>query len=29
MSKGVDVVLVNPGSLKAVYQDLGRDLSAI
>jgi len=25
----VDVVLVNPGSLKAVYQDLGRDLSAI
>ena len=29
MTKGVDVVLVNPGSLKAVYQDLGRDLSAI
>ena len=29
MHKGVDVVLVNPGSLKAVYQDLGRDLSAI
>ena len=28
-NKGVDVVLVNPGSLKAVYQDLGRDLSAI
>ena len=29
MTRGVDVVLVNPGSLKAVYQDLGRDLSAI
>jgi len=29
MSRGVDVVLINPGSLKAVYQDLGRDLSAI
>ena len=29
MSKAVDVVLVNPGSLRAVYQDLGRDLSAI
>ena len=28
-NRGVDVVLVNPGSLKAVYQDLGRDLSAI
>ncbi len=25
----VDVVLVNPGSLRAVYQDLGRSLSAI
>ena len=28
-NRGVDVALVNPGSLKAVYQDLGRDLSAI
>jgi len=28
-SKRVDVVLVNPGSLKAVYQELGKDLSAI
>lgn len=27
--KRVDVVLVNPGSLKAVYQDLGRSISAI
>jgi anaerobic magnesium-protoporphyrin IX monomethyl ester cyclase len=27
--KRIDVVLVNPGSLKAVYQDLGRNLSAI
>jgi len=28
-SKKCDVVLVNPGNLKAVYQDLGRDFSAI
>jgi len=28
-SKKCDVVLVNPGNLKAVYQDLGKDFSAI
>jgi anaerobic magnesium-protoporphyrin IX monomethyl ester cyclase len=28
-SRNVDVVLVNPGNLKAVYQDLGKDFSAI
>ncbi len=27
--KQIDVVLVNPGSLRAVYQDLGRSFSAI
>src|SRR5687768_5098730 len=28
-SRAIDVVLVNPGNLKAVYQGLGRDFSAI
>lgn len=28
-SRKVDVVLVNPGSLRAVYQELGKDFSAI
>jgi radical SAM superfamily enzyme YgiQ (UPF0313 family) len=28
-SRNVDVVLVNPGNLKAVYQELGKDFSAI